>query len=68
MSPHGRQFKTLLQIERLPAPVVAMELSNPRCLMPLAQHGYVRMTVELTDKGRDHIKKVAGAAATLSRC
>lgn len=43
---------TLTQIARLEGPVRATELIRPRTVVSLAQHGYVTLTVELTDKGR----------------
>ncbi len=51
----GKQIKVLKQLGRFDEPINATTVYNSRLLVTLAEHGLVKMTVEITDKGREHI-------------
>ena len=48
-----KQIKVLKQLSRFEEPINATTVYHPRLLITLAEHGLVRMTVEITDQGRD---------------
>lgn len=51
----NKQIKVLKQLGRFDEPINATTVWHPPLLGTLAEHGFVRMTVEITDKGREHI-------------
>ena len=50
----NKQIKVLKQLGRFEEPINATTVWHPKLLATLAQHGLVKMTVEITDKGREH--------------
>ena len=50
----SKQIKVLKQLSRFEEPINATTVYHPRLLITLAEHGLVKMTVEITDKGLDH--------------
>ena len=51
----NKQITVLKQLGRFDEPINATTVWHPQLLGTLAEHGLVKMTVEITDKGREHI-------------
>ena len=49
-----KQMTVLKQLSRLDGPVNATTVDHSRLLVTLAEHGLVKLTAEITDKGREH--------------